>query len=92
MLLYCVGGFIEIATDIDRLEEYRRIAAFNRKCGVNVMEISPKEVQSLFPLCAVDDILAGRCRVNLFIDFIHSFIYFLEEFVNTYLLVVLFIS
>ena len=61
-IYYCIGGFIEIATDIDRLEEYRRIAAFNRKCGVNVLEISPKEVQSLFPLCAIDDVLAGMWR------------------------------
>ena len=27
-------GFIELATDRDRLEEYRRVAAFNRHCGV----------------------------------------------------------
>jgi glycine/D-amino acid oxidase-like deaminating enzyme len=52
-------GFIELASNADRLEEYRRISAFNRKCGVNVNEISPKEVQDLFPLCKVDDILAG---------------------------------
>jgi glycine/D-amino acid oxidase-like deaminating enzyme len=52
-------GFIELATSMDRLEEYRRIAAFNRKCGVNVLEISPREVQSLFPLCNVDDVIAG---------------------------------
>jgi 4-methylaminobutanoate oxidase (formaldehyde-forming) len=29
-------GFIELATSPDRLEEYRRIAAFNRRCGVDV--------------------------------------------------------
>jgi glycine/D-amino acid oxidase-like deaminating enzyme len=52
-------GFIELASDADRLEEYRRISAFNRKCGVNVQEITPKEVQKLFPLCKVDDVLAG---------------------------------
>ena len=59
MSLYVIAGFIELATDYDRLEEYRRIAAFNRKCGVNVREISPKEVLDLFPLCRVDDLLAG---------------------------------
>ena len=53
------GGFIELASDKDRLEEYRRIAAFNRKCGVEVHEITPHEVKQLFPLCAIDDILAG---------------------------------
>eukprot|EP00039_Didymoeca_costata_P015953 m.278433 g.278433 ORF g.278433 m.278433 type:complete len:881 (+) comp16315_c0_seq25:207-2849(+) len=52
-------GFIELATNKDRLEEYRRVAAFNRKCGVDVQEISGKEVEGLFPLCRSDDILAG---------------------------------
>lgn len=52
-------GFIELATEPDRLEEYRRIAAFNRKCGVDVKEISPSEVKERFPLCRIDDVLAG---------------------------------
>ena len=52
-------GFIEVAADKDRLEEYRRVAAFNRYCGVDVHEISPREVQELFPLARVDDIQAG---------------------------------
>ena len=52
-------GFIELATDGDRLEEYRRVAAFNRKEGVDVQEISAAEVERLFPLCRVDDVLAG---------------------------------
>src|SRR2546426_5994055 len=38
-------GFIELAADPDRLEEYRRVAAFNRLCGVDVHEISPGEVK-----------------------------------------------
>jgi glycine/D-amino acid oxidase-like deaminating enzyme len=52
-------GFIEIATDTDRLEEYRRVAAFNRYCGVDVHEISAAQVRDLFPLARTDDILAG---------------------------------
>jgi 4-methylaminobutanoate oxidase (formaldehyde-forming) len=52
-------GFIEAAADADRLEEYRRVAAFNRYCGVDVQEISPSEVKRLFPLAKVDGILAG---------------------------------
>jgi 4-methylaminobutanoate oxidase (formaldehyde-forming) len=52
-------GFIEVAADSDRLQEYRRVAAFNRYCGVEVEEISPAEVKRLFPLARVDDILAG---------------------------------
>jgi 4-methylaminobutanoate oxidase (formaldehyde-forming) len=52
-------GFIEAAADADRLEEFRRVAAFNRYCGVDVEEISPAEVKRLFPLARVDDIEAG---------------------------------
>ena len=52
-------GFIELATDRDRLEEYRRVAAFNRYCGVDVHEISAAEVRSLFPAASTDDVLAG---------------------------------
>ncbi len=52
-------GFIEVASDADRLEEYRRVSAFNRHCGVDVHEISPGQVKELFPLARVDDVLAG---------------------------------
>src|SRR3954462_6277451 len=52
-------GFIEVAGDRDRLEEYRRVSAFNRHCGVDVHEISPGQVKELFPLARVDDLLAG---------------------------------
>ena len=52
-------GFIELASNEDRLEEYRRIASFNRKCGVDVREIRPEEVKERFPACRIDDILAG---------------------------------
>src|SRR5215210_6383582 len=52
-------GFIEVACDPDRLEEYRRVSAFNRYCGVDVQEIGAAEVEKLFPLARTDDILAG---------------------------------
>jgi glycine cleavage system aminomethyltransferase T/glycine/D-amino acid oxidase-like deaminating enzyme len=52
-------GFVELATDADRLEEYRRTAAFNRYCGVDVQEVGPDEVGKLFPPARVDDVLAG---------------------------------
>ena len=52
-------GFIEAAADPDRLEEYRRVSTFNRWCGVDVQEISPSEIQALFPPARVDDVLAG---------------------------------
>ncbi len=52
-------GFIELAADRDRMEEYRRVAAFNRFCGNDVEEIGPDEIKKLFPLARVDDIQAG---------------------------------
>lgn len=52
-------GFIELACDDDRLEEYRRVSAFNRHCGVDVHELSPREVGDLFPLARIDDVRAG---------------------------------
>ena len=52
-------GFIELATDADRLEEYRRVAAFDRLLGIDVQEISPRQVKELFPLARIDDVLAG---------------------------------
>jgi len=52
-------GFIEVAADAGRLEEYRRVSAFNRLMGIDVQEISPREVGELFPLAKTDDLLAG---------------------------------
>ena len=52
-------GFIELACDADRLHYYRRVAAFNRFCGVNVREITPEEVQERFPLVDTGSVLAG---------------------------------
>ncbi len=52
-------GFIEVACDPDRLQEYRRVSAFNRHCGVEVHEISASQVKELFPLARTDDVLAG---------------------------------
>jgi len=52
-------GFIEMAADKDRVEEYRRVAAFNRLHGNGVEEIGPDEIKKLFPLARVDDIEAG---------------------------------
>jgi glycine cleavage system aminomethyltransferase T/glycine/D-amino acid oxidase-like deaminating enzyme len=52
-------GLIELAIEEGRLEEYRRVAAFNRHCGVEVHEISAREVADLWPLARTDDVLAG---------------------------------
>jgi glycine cleavage system aminomethyltransferase T/glycine/D-amino acid oxidase-like deaminating enzyme len=52
-------GLIELAIEPGRLEEYRRVSAFNRHCGVEVHEISAPEVAALWPLARTDDVLAG---------------------------------
>ena len=52
-------GFIELAADDDRLEEYRRITAFNRLHGNDIQELSPTEVGELFPFADVSNIRAG---------------------------------
>lgn len=56
---YMPVGFIELACDEDRLHYYRRVAAFNRLCGVNVQELTPAQVKDKFPLCDTDKVLAG---------------------------------
>jgi 4-methylaminobutanoate oxidase (formaldehyde-forming) len=52
-------GLIEAAADRDRLEEYRRVAAFQRHLGLEVHEISPAQIADLFPWARTDDLLAG---------------------------------
>ena len=56
---YIGCGFIELACDKDRLNFYRRVAAFNRLCGVDVKEITADQVKLMFPLCETRDVLAG---------------------------------
>ncbi len=52
-------GLIEAAADSDRLEEYRRVATFQRHLGLEVEEISPSQMSDLFPWAKTDDLLAG---------------------------------
>ncbi len=52
-------GFVQVTTDPDRLEEYRRVSAFNRFCGVDVHEVGPDEIAKMWPLARVDDVLGG---------------------------------
>ena len=52
-------GLIEAAADEARLEEYRRVAAFQRLHGLEIEEISPTEMSDLFPWAKTDDLLAG---------------------------------
>ena len=52
-------GMIEIACTPSRLEGLRRISAFCRYFGVEIEEISPSELQHIWPLMDTSDVLAG---------------------------------
>ena len=52
-------GSIQMAMSEDKAEEMRRGCAMARTFGVENQEISPREVQELFPLAYVDDLVAG---------------------------------
>ncbi|MBT9254189.1 FAD-dependent oxidoreductase [Phycicoccus sp. MAQZ13P-2] len=52
-------GLVEAAADRDRLEEYRRVATFQRRLGLEVDEVSPAEMAELFPLARTDDLAGG---------------------------------
>ncbi|MFC2028599.1 FAD-dependent oxidoreductase [Chloroflexota bacterium] len=57
-------GMITLASTTDRLEELRRVAAFDREFGVPIEEISANRVRELWPLAFTDDILAGFYAPN----------------------------
>jgi glycine cleavage system aminomethyltransferase T/glycine/D-amino acid oxidase-like deaminating enzyme len=52
-------GFIELAADADRMEEYRRISNFNRLHGMDIHELSPAEIKALFPYAMTDNVSGG---------------------------------
>ncbi|RLD05984.1 MAG: FAD-dependent oxidoreductase, partial [Chloroflexota bacterium] len=52
-------GMITLASTPDRLEELRRIAAFDRFFDVDVQEMTPEQVKEIWPLAVTDDVLAG---------------------------------
>lgn len=52
-------GMITLATTPDRLEELRRVSAFNRLYNVPVEELSPEQVKEIWPLADTEDVLAG---------------------------------
>jgi 4-methylaminobutanoate oxidase (formaldehyde-forming) len=52
-------GMITLATSEERLEEHRRIAAFDRYCGVEMKELTPDELKEIWPLMNLEGVLAG---------------------------------
>jgi heterotetrameric sarcosine oxidase gamma subunit len=52
-------GYLELASSEEWLEGFRRAADFGRYNGHTIEEISPSEVQKLWPLLKTNDLLAG---------------------------------
>ena len=52
-------GYLQIATNQERLHEMRRIAAFMRRFGINNHEVSVKEAQDMFPIGDLSDVVGA---------------------------------
>jgi len=52
-------GYLEVASNAERVEGLRRQADFARGYGIDVHQISPAEVKKLWPLLYTEDLLAG---------------------------------
>jgi len=57
-------GYMQIASNRERLDSQRRRADFCRNYGVPTEEISPAEVKEMWPLFDTDDIIAGFYSAN----------------------------
>jgi 4-methylaminobutanoate oxidase (formaldehyde-forming) len=53
------NGYMQIASNPERLHKLRRRACFCQGYGVTMEEISPAEIKKMWPLFFTDDILAG---------------------------------
>lgn len=52
-------GYLQIASNEERVHEMRRLAPFMRRKGINIYEVSPKEAAELFQIGDLSDVLAG---------------------------------
>ncbi|MBT7744887.1 MAG: FAD-dependent oxidoreductase [Alphaproteobacteria bacterium] len=52
-------GNIRLATNQDRMDEYRQYASTGRTLGVDVKFLTPDEIQELWPLCRTDGLIGG---------------------------------
>jgi len=52
-------GSVSVATHAERLEELRRGASMAKTFGLEVNEVSPAEIQAMWPLLNVDDVVGG---------------------------------
>ena len=52
-------GYLQIASNEERVHEMRRLSPFMRRHGINVHEIPTREAQGLFPIGDLSDVLAA---------------------------------
>lgn len=52
-------GSVQLAMDKDKAEEMRRGAALARTFGIENHEVTPQEIQDMWPLAYVDDLVGG---------------------------------
>lgn len=52
-------GYLQIATNEERVHEMRRIAPFMQRFGIDCHEVSPREAQDLFPVGDLSDVKAA---------------------------------
>jgi 4-methylaminobutanoate oxidase (formaldehyde-forming) len=52
-------GYLQIASNEERVHEMRRVAPFMSRHGIDIHEISPKEAQDLFPIGDLSDVLSA---------------------------------
>lgn len=52
-------GYLQIATNEERLHEMRRVAAFMRRFGINNHEVSVKEARDMFPIGDLSDVVGA---------------------------------
>jgi 4-methylaminobutanoate oxidase (formaldehyde-forming) len=52
-------GYLQIASNEERVHEMRRLSPFMRRHGINIHEISTEEARGLFPIGDLRDVLAA---------------------------------
>jgi len=52
-------GHLELACSLEELDSVRRAADFGRGFGIDIEEVSPSEIQAMWPLLNTSDVLGG---------------------------------
>ena len=56
---YHVTGAIRLAHSRERMEEFRHVEAMGRQMGIEFTEMSPKEMQDVYPFLEIHDLEGG---------------------------------